>query len=206
MDERLGLAELVCARICHDLSGVLAGLIGSVELLTGTDTDPDAAILAMESVAVLGRRLKLIRAAWGAHPEPLEVARLVDLAAGLARRRMSLDTATMDPDLIFAPRFGQVLASLLLLASESLPAGGALRLTGRRDDVIARLEGDGGAWPVGFAALTLDAAAAWDEVKTARALAGPMTALLAHTHGVRLTLLMVGGTAEAAPPLRLSVA
>ena len=204
MDDRLHLAELVAARLCHDLSGLLGSLLGTLELLTEDTGATEAATIAVDTAVTLNRRLRLLRAAWTAAADPLDLPRLTQLAQGLASRRVALDPAGLPATTVFSPAMARLLANLLLLAADSLPRGGVLRLDGTAGDVIARLNGPEAAWPPGFTGLLADPATAWAALRDPRTLQAPLTALLAHETGLRLTLLHTGGPAAAAPPLRLS--
>ena len=61
--EALRLAELLCARLCHDLSGPLGALIGVLEVARDKQPDSEALALAEETAVQLAQRLKLLRAA-----------------------------------------------------------------------------------------------------------------------------------------------
>ena len=70
--EALRLAELLCARLCHDLSGPLGALIGIIEIAREEQPDSETLALAEETAVELGQRLKLLRAAWGQDSEALD--------------------------------------------------------------------------------------------------------------------------------------
>jgi hypothetical protein len=92
--------------------------------------------------------------------------------------------------------------NLLLLAGDSLPGGGTIRLTGAAADLFIHIDGPRAAWPAGLAACLADATtalAALDEVRTVQM---PLTALLAHGLGLSLSPLM-SPAAQPAYPLRL---
>jgi histidine phosphotransferase ChpT len=91
MDDRIRLTELVCARLCHDLSGLLGSLVGTLELVTEASEDTEAASIVTATATALALRLKLLRAAWGGQPELLDLPRLTALAHGLVGRRVGLD-------------------------------------------------------------------------------------------------------------------
>ena len=65
MSDSLRLAELLCARLCHDLSGPLGALIGVLEIAREEQPDSETLALAEETAVELTQRLKLLRAAWG---------------------------------------------------------------------------------------------------------------------------------------------
>lgn len=205
MDDRVHVAELVCARLCHDLGGLLGTLTGTLELLTEDDGANEAATVAIDTAAMLAARLKLLRAAWAGTPEPLDLRHLAALAAGLANRRVMLDLDGLPPAAVFPAAMARLVLNLLLLAADSLPRGGVLRLDGTATDLIARLNGPNAAWPPGLAGMLADPASAWAALTEPRTLQAPLTALLARHHGLALSLLLPAGAAEDAPPLRLRV-
>jgi histidine phosphotransferase ChpT len=204
MDDRLHLAELLSARLCHDLSGLLGSLLGTLELLTA-DTAPrtEATTIAIDTATTLNRRLRLLRAAWAGSAEPLDLPRLTQLAQGLAARRIALDPDGLPATAILSSNMARLVANLLVLAADAMPRGGVLRLDGSATDLIARLNGPQAAWPPGFAGMLAEPATAWAMLRDPRTLQAPLTVLLAHESGLRLTLLHTGGPATAAPPLRL---
>jgi len=204
MEDSLRLTEAVCARLCHDLSGLLGSLVGTLELVTETSADKEAAAVASAAAAALALRLRLLRAAWGGRSEPLDLPRLTTLAQGLAARRVALDVSGLPPTTVFSPEVGCLVLNLLLLAAESLPRGGVLRLDGGAGDLVARLNGPSAAWPAGLVAMLADSEEAWLGVTEPRTVQAPLTALLARHHGLRLAVLLTAGQASAAPPLRLT--
>lgn len=203
MDDRLRLAELLTARLCHDLSGLLGGVHGTLDLLLEELGANETAAIAHETATALTRRMKLLRTAWGGPPEPLDLPQFTALALGLANRRVVLDVSALSPKTAFSPVMGRLLANLLVLGADSLPRGGTVALDGDATDIIIRLSGPDAAWPIGFAAMLVDEPTAWAALHDARSLQGPLTALLAHHSGLRLTLLHATGATTAAPPLRL---
>src|SRR3954469_4455617 len=94
MSESLRLAELLCARLCHDLSGPLGALIGILEIARDELPGSESVAIAQETTIELAQRLKFLRAAWGQEGEELDVIRLQNFAATLlASRRLRLDLA-----------------------------------------------------------------------------------------------------------------
>ena len=69
MSESLRLAELLCARLCHDLSGILGALIGILEIAREEQPEGETLALAEDTANELIQRLKLLRAAWGQDSE-----------------------------------------------------------------------------------------------------------------------------------------
>jgi len=209
--EALRLAEMLCARLCHDLSSLLGSLLGVVEIAREEQPDSETLTLAEETAVELGQRLKLLRAAWAMDEETLDVAQLQTFVDSLSsNRRLRLDLGGLEPEAMFPPTTARVTLNILLLAAESLPAGGAIALSGSpASNLLCTIAGHRAAWPTGFASYLADEKAAWSAVTMdARKLQAPLTALLAREHGFRLSLLMGTGTQgsdSAAPPLMLSV-
>jgi histidine phosphotransferase ChpT len=191
------LAELVCARLTHDLSGPLATIGAAVEML-GLD-DPEARQealgLAGEAAGQLARRLKYLRAAWGAGQQDVSVATIAAMAEGvLAAGRASLDVSRIAaPDQPLGP-LGRVLLNALLVAGEALPRGGTIVCAGDpATQLVIQPVGEGAAWPAGLAALI----AGEDPLAIAsadgpRGVAAPMMMVLARREGVTVSLLMGG--------------
>ena len=196
------LAELLAARLCHDLGGPIAGLAGAVELAVADGADlPEIAAASTE----LGLRLRLLRAAFGTGGIRLDLPRLTELAQAVpGADRVRLDLDLLPRGTSFAPSLGRVLLNLLLLVPEALPRGGALSLS-RVDEaaVLARLSGPRAAWPNGFATYLGDPAAARAALVPPRIRLGPWMALLAAQLGVRLSLLVPAGRARGPAPLLL---
>jgi hypothetical protein len=101
---------------------------------------------------------------------------------------------------------GRLVLNLLLLAAESLPQGGVLRLDGGANDLIARLVGPNAAWPAGLIGMLADGATAQQALDSPRTVLPPLTALLARHHGLSLTALLPAGPTPLPPPLRLTTA
>ena len=204
----LHLAELLCSRLCHDLSGLLGSLVGVLEIAREEQMESEALTVAEDTAVELAQRLRLLRAAWGRDSEPVDVAQLQTFADGLfASRRLRLDLFGMDPDAEFAPGAGRLLLNVLLLAAESLPGGGIVALSGSpASNVLVTLDGPRAAWPPGFGACLTDDTEGWATAITARHLQAPLTALIAREHGIRLSMLMSAGAGSDAslPPLLLS--
>ena len=211
MNETLRLAELLCARLCHDLSGPLGALIGVLEVARDEQPDSETLALAEDTAVELAQRLKLLRAAWGHDSDDLDVARLRGFADCLSSsRRVRLDLAGLESDAVFAPPVGRIVLNLVLLAAESLPGGGIVALSGSPvDSVLVTISGPRAAWPAGFALCLHDETAAREAILTdPRRLQGPLTALLARGLGLRLSMLMPAGAmgdAEVSPPLLLAL-
>ena len=177
MDEGVRLTELVAARMCHDLSGLLGSLLGMVELLAEEVGETEAVSISTDAANALILRLTLLRAAWAGQPEPLDLPRLAALAHGLSRRRVALDLSGLPETTVFPAAIGRLVLNLLLLAAESVPQGGVLRLDGGANDLIARLVGPNAAWPAGLIGMLADGATAQQALDSPRTVLPPLTAL-----------------------------
>ncbi len=201
------LAELVCARFCHDLAGPVGSLAGMVELAREDAGAAEEALSVMQAAsAEMGNRLALLRAAWTGDAGAMDVSDIRTLAAGLPNaRRLRLDFDAVAPAMLDAGMARMVL-NLLLLAAESLPAGGSIGLSGDPGaQLLLRIEGRRAAWPAGFGPMLNDNAAAWAALDGPRNLQAPFTALVASRLGLRLSML-VGVGPGGTPPLLLSAA
>src|SRR5258708_27329678 len=104
MVESLHFAELLCARLCHDLSGLLGSLIGVLEIAREEQPDGETLAVAEETAIELGQRLKLLRAAWGQDTEELDLIQLQTYGDSLsASRRLRLDLGGLEPEAAFSP-------------------------------------------------------------------------------------------------------
>jgi len=207
----LRLAELVCARLCHDLSGPLGALIGILDLAREEAPDSETISLAEETAAELAARLKLLRAAWGRESDDLDKGRLHEFGAGLlSGRRLRLDLEGLAPDRLFSPPAGRVLLNLLLMAAECLPGGGMVALADAPSNgVLVTISGARAAWPASINRWLTDPDAATEAILAdPRRLQAPLTALLVQGYGYRLSMLMPAsavGESELSPPLLLSL-
>ena len=200
------LSELVCARLCHDLAGPLSPLIGMVELAREVPSAIGEALSVVEDAAAeMGNRLRLLRAAWTGDGGEMDSAGLRALASGLPNaRRLRLVFDIAAPTALSAG-MARVALNLLLLAAESLPLGGTIRLSGdSASELLLRIEGPRAAWPAGLSVVLSDEAAAWTALDGPRTLQAPLTALTARSLGLHLSMLIGIGEAGAVPPLLLT--
>lgn len=197
----LRIAELLVARLCHDLIGPVAAINNGAELLDEDDPDfvADAVALVGESARVATRRLQFYRFAYGfnsgglAGPAPYQLAdeffagTRITCDYGQAVRALSLE-------------WQKLACNMLAIAGEALPRGGYLSLTAaaRALDVEAVGEG-GGPSPETGAALTLAVAVA---DLTARTVGAYLTGLVSRSLGCRVAVTCEPGRFRltAAPP------
>jgi histidine phosphotransferase ChpT len=183
------VSALLCARLCHELSGPFAAINNGIELLA--DEDPDFVQVTVELVGESARqasdRLQFYRFAYGfvgggdiTGTGPLELCgRLFD------KSRITFD---YDECAVALPLDWQKLAcNLLLVGAEALPRGGRLALLAP----ILELHATGDATMLSsetLAALTLVTPV---EALSSRTVQAYFTGLLAASVGCRLL-----GTAE----------
>ncbi len=200
----LRLAELVCARMSHDLGGTIGTLAGALELAEDPAVAGEAIALAVQAATELRQRLELQRACWGPTAGALDLPALHRLAEGLPHgKRCTIDFSDLPEDTAFAASFARVVLNLLLLAGDALNGRGEVRLAGSSTDLVVVIAGPRAAWPAGLAGCLASEAGAWAALRDARSLQMPLTALLARALGLRLSLLMPGGPGGPPPPLRL---
>lgn len=199
----LWIAECLCARLCHDMAGALGALTGSLALALENDTLSQEAIrLASLTGQALEARLKLLRAAWAGEGAPLDRARLAELAQGLADRRITLELEGLPSQTLFAPDIGRLVLNLVLLGAEALPAGGSVSLALEGRGLVLDIAGPRAEWPPGLMAALKGEAL----IEGPRTLQAPLTVLLAHAAGLRLSLLAPPGRHDAGGARRLFLA
>jgi histidine phosphotransferase ChpT len=200
LGDTVRLLELVCARLCHDLGGLI-GTVGNALDMVADDTGRDNEVLAFASSAAhaLTQRLRLMRAAWGPEAGAMTVPALAGLVTpALAVHRIGLDTRALPPDCVFAPAVTRVVLNLIVLAGDCLAKGGTIVLMGAPADLLVRMTGPGAAWPAGFVTCMRDEAAAIAALSDARTVQMPLTALFALSRALLLSpVLGAGGGIEA---------
>jgi histidine phosphotransferase ChpT len=189
LGETIRLVELICARLCHDLGGLI-GTVGNALDMVADSVGQDNEVLAFASAATnaLTQRLRLMRAAWGPEAEAIKLAVLVKLVTpALTARRVGLDIRAFPPDSVFSPPIGRVVLNLIVLACDCLPRGGTIVLMGEPDDLLVRIAGPDAEWPPGFADCMRDEVAALAALTGARSVQMPLTALFALSRKLRLS-------------------
>ncbi len=137
-DDHLILAELLCARVCHDLSGPVGAVGTGAELLTeeSDGLDADALALLASSAAIAGQRLRFLRLALGpggaavAGPQLREVTAAFLAGAAAASEAVRLDWED-GGSTAWENAAAKLLLNLVLLARDCLPRGGAILVRAR---------------------------------------------------------------------------
>ena len=199
--DALHLADALCARLCHDLSGSLGTLTGVLDLAADDPSYlPEALPLASETAMAMTQRLRLLRTAWGGPCGSVSTGELIGLAAGLPSR-VQLDVSQLAPG-PFNEATSRLLVNLMLLGAEALPRGGVVRLMGD-DDVVVVVDGPAAAWPDALLAAIIDPLDV--PLDDPRTVSSPLVAMMARAAGLRLSLLLSpGAMATGVPPLLLS--
>lgn len=202
--DTIRLVELICARLCHDLGGLI-GTVGNALDMVTEDAGQDNEVLAFASSAAhaLTQRLRLMRTAWGPESDAITLPALVRLVSqALAARRVRVDASALPADCVFPPPVGRVALNLIVLGCDSLPRGGTIVLLGDPVDLLVRIVGPGAAWPPGFADCMRDEAAALAALTSALSVQMPLTALFAQSGGLRLSPVL--GPTSGIEAVRLS--
>lgn len=135
MATELELAELMAARLCHDLVGPVGAVANGVELLgDGGGPDPEVTSLIAASARQATRRLQWFRIAFGtanALPASAMLAETRRLALGLFEDgRATLDWPAPDAASEGAATrlTAKLLLNVILLGLEALPRGGTVNV------------------------------------------------------------------------------
>lgn len=166
-DDPLFLAQLLCTRLCHDLSGPVGALANGVELIGGDPDMADAESLDLlaGSAAAAAIRLRVLRAAFG-RPGGMETGELPDLLAGWAGGRVRVTVPSPALLALLEPAALQVFVNMALTVLDGTLAPVALTLAidapppGGRLNVSAEAEGRGPREVATLAAALSGAAAA----------------------------------------------
>lgn len=126
----LKLSELLCARLCHDLASPMGAAAAGMELLED-GADAETVGLVAASMMVATARLKFLRAALGpATDMPHAQNTLRDLGraylAGSGQTAVTLAWTCPRPEL--SGETARLLLNLILIARDSLPRGGKIRV------------------------------------------------------------------------------
>jgi hypothetical protein len=208
MADPLQLAELVCARFSHDVSGLLGSLNGVLELaVEGPGPVTEEVALASKAAGELVVRLRLLRSAWGAVSDAMDSDTLRAQMRGLdGGHRIHLDLDGLPDGTVFPPPMARVILNVIILAHDAMPRGGVLALSGDpASHVMVQIVGPDAAWPAGFALCIADEARAWTALGDPRDLQAPLTAIIARALGIQLSLMMSAGPSTAATPPPLMI-
>lgn len=137
------LAELLCARLCHDLAGTLGAVTAGAELLSEEGVASPMAVEALDlmasSAASLTVRLQFLRLALGpANQAAATQARALAHAyylKGFPQGDWRLDWPP-DGALMGSGEEVKLMLNLICVAQECLPRGGTIRVSPEAEDWI----------------------------------------------------------------------
>lgn len=176
------LAGTLCARVCHDLSGSLGALTGTLEM-AAEDGDREALRLSVALAQELSARLRLVRAAWGSGTDLPALETLLPGLPGVERLNVDLaGFATTDDEM------RRLALNLLVVAAAGLPRGGAIRLAGTDAFFTLEIEGLRAAWPEALRACLTSQHALLEACEAPRALAIAVACLQARMIGREIVL------------------
>lgn len=149
--DTLTLAELLCARVCHDLSGPVGAAAAGAELFEdlGDALDGETVSLVATSAAAAAARLKFFRSALGpaaSLAQPAATLReLVEIYLGTLASAASPGGIVLDWR-IAAPSLdgdaARLLLNLILLAKDALPRGGRIAVELTEDGPAVTASGE----------------------------------------------------------------
>jgi histidine phosphotransferase ChpT len=136
--EQERLAELLCARLCHDLAGAVGAVSAGAELLAeegpASPMAAEAVSLLADSAASMTARLKFLRLAFGvtSASAPAEARPLAHafLEKGYPQGEWRLDWPA-DLESAESPDHAKLLLNLICLAQDCLPRGGVIAVRPR---------------------------------------------------------------------------
>jgi histidine phosphotransferase ChpT len=197
-------AELVAARLCHDMSGPLSIIANAAELarLEGGREGGEAMALMLEGGREIAARVKVLRALFGPAVGPLSTTELGALVRGtIGGGRVEVDLSAIAPGAVFPPEVAKAVLAAFVVSAEALPRGGTIRCHGGPEDLALSIDGANAAWPTHLTAVLGGADPLASAVAGgARGLMGPWLVLAAREAGLVPMLLMGAGV----PLLRLA--
>ncbi len=186
------LAELLTARVCHDLAGAVGAVAAGAELL-GEDAamDGEALRLLSTSAATAVAKLKFLRHALGGGGATQSAAALRAMAAEYLATVKAGDGLRLDWQVKSAAPWdaghSRLVLNLILLAQDCLPKGGAVVVRdGARPQDLAEVVAEGTGAAAAEANGQLDAGSAVDASIGPRGAQGAYAGLLARQLGLRI--------------------
>jgi histidine phosphotransferase ChpT len=189
----LRVAELLSARLCHDLVGPIAAISNGVELLADDDPDfvRDAMALVGNSAQQAASRLQFYRFAFGYRQGAAVGPAPHALASGLFEGTAILCDYG-EAVRALTPDWQKLACGLLLVGSEALPRGGRLVVKAAPSGLDLEGIGEGNGPPPEIrAALALEIAVG---ELTARTVAAYFAGLLGRTLGCRIVVSSAPGS------------
>ncbi len=187
MQPSLRLAELLCARLCHELASPLSTLAGVMEMLTeGSASAAEARGIATEAATTVRARLRLLRAAWSNDCGAMTTDDIRSMTAGLRiSRKVVVNMEGLTGE--FSGAQARLLLNIMLVAVEALGGNGSLMVIGSPAGVQVALSGPRAEWPQAFVDGVADEEAAWNALSEPRDMQAPLAAIVAHGTGYCVT-------------------
>ena len=135
--EDLRLAELLCSRLCHDLSGPVGAAAAGAELLAESGGDAETLELVSTSASAASARLSFLRAAFGFGVQP---QRTQSLRTVVEKYFGSLTPSSQSPlelewdvtEAELPAEAARLLLNLVMTARDALPRGGSISVSGNK--------------------------------------------------------------------------
>lgn len=129
--EALDLAALLCSRVCHDLISPVGAIVNGLEVMDDSK-DEETKVFAMDlirkSVKTASARLQFCRIAFGAAGSAgaqIDTGDAENVSRGFLEDDKTKLTWSL-PRLLFAKNRVKLLLNMLVIASQTIPRGGAL--------------------------------------------------------------------------------
>ncbi len=142
--EQERLAEILCARLCHDLAGAVGAVSAGAELLAeegpSSPMAAEAVSLLADSAASLSARLRFLRLALGVSsasaPHEARALALAFLEKGYPQGDWTLDWP-MAQGAATGPDQAKLLLNLICMAQDCLPRGGVIAVRPEETVLVA---------------------------------------------------------------------
>lgn len=146
--ESLLLAEMMCARLCHDMAGPVGAAAAGAELVGDGGADDETLALVAASAAGAVARLKFFRAAFGPATNVQRSHVIRDLIHAYFQSSMSAASTGWDLKWDGDPAeldagMARLVLNLALLARDSLPRGGNVAVSVPRQPRELRIVASG---------------------------------------------------------------
>ena len=134
-EKNVRFAELLCARLCHDLAGPVGAVMAGAEFLADAGGDAEEIELLQSSAVAISARLKYLRAVFGPPQRNMKVRALCDLAHAFLQSSSGYELAwesAVDDEEILPGEIGRGILLLVFLARDCLPRGGRIRVSEKK--------------------------------------------------------------------------
>lgn len=141
--EQERLAELLCARLCHDLAGAVGAVSAGAELLAeegpASPMAAEAVSLLADSAASMTARLRFLRLALGvasaSAPNEARALAVAFIEKGYPQGEWKLDWP-MGQGAAKSPDQAKLLLNLICLAQDCLPRGGVIAVRPEEEALV----------------------------------------------------------------------